>query len=498
MKNNPNKPFLDAIRIDRDSKTQLSRQIYNEIRALIASKKLGSNTKLPSTRDLASELGVSRTTMRNAFDQLLSEGYLTSQTGSGTFVAEYDDMDRVDVGKPVKSIVKHSSQESDYLSKRGCRISQAIAVPGYSHARPFVSSVPGLDKFPYKKWYSILSRHWRHSSAEKMGYGDLGGLEELRRTIASYLTTTRGVNCTWEQVIVVAGAQQGYNIIANMLLDADDPVWVEDPGYLGAKEAFVAAGARLVHVPVDGSGLDVEAGRALEPNSRLALVTPSRQYPLGMVMPYSRRLELLTWAASNNAWVVEDDYDSEFRYSGAPLPALQGLDQNDRTIYVGSFSKVMFPALRLGYMVVPPNLATPFTVASGIASKGPPTHLQAAVADFIVEGHFSRHIRRMRKVYKERQEVLVSEVRSNLDGLLEIDHSNSGLHLIGWLQNGIDEHEVCKIAASRGIDITPLSYCYYQAPHKSGLMLGFASSPPEQLVNGVKILAEIVKSLNPE
>jgi GntR family transcriptional regulator/MocR family aminotransferase len=493
------RPFLDIIGINRKSKTQLSRQIYSEIRNLITSGQLGSNTRLPSTRDLAAELSVSRTTIRSAFDQLLGEGYLNSRAGSGTYVAEH----RVLVGgendttsKKNSPDEKNENTEAVLLSKRGLRISKATSVAGYRYARPFVSSVPGLDQFPYKTWYRILSRQWRYANVDNMGYGDLGGYKDLRRAIASYLATSRGVKCDWEQVIVVAGAQQGYNLIANMMLDPEDPVWVEDPGYMGSKGAFVAAGAKLIHVPVDESGLMVETARAQEPSARLALVTPSRQYPLGVVMPYSRRLELLNWALENSAWIVEDDYDSEFRYAGNPLPALQGLDQHDRTIYVGSFSKILFPALRLGYLVVPPKLVNAFTVASGIASKGPPTHLQAAVADFIIEGHFSRHIRRMRSIYKERQSVLISAVRNELDGLLEIDASNSGLHLIGWLKHGIDEAAVCEMAEARGIDLTPLSYCCFQAQSRGGIMLGFASSPSEQLISGVKVLAEIIKGLH--
>lgn len=486
--------MLDSIAIDHDSKIQLNRQIYEEIRKMIVSGQLQSNAKLPSTRDLASELCVSRTTIRCAFDQLLGEGYLNSQLGSGTFVAQH----QFSIGEGASSSPSENEAsehaETDLLSNRGARISQAPAIAGFGFARPFVSSVPGLDQFPFKKWYRILSRQWRYANADNMSYGDLGGFEPLRRAIATYLTTSRGVNCNWEQVIVVAGAQQGYNLIANMLLDVGDPVWVEDPGYTGALGAFIAAGAKLTHVPVDESGLVVEIGRKLEPKARLALVTPSRQYPLGMVMPFSRRTELLDWAASSKTWIVEDDYDSEFRYSGAPLPALHALDKNERTIYVGSFSKVLFPALRLGYLVVPPKMASAFTVASGIASKGPPTHLQAAVAEFIEGGHFSQHIRRMRKIYKERQDVLVTAVRDELSDMIDIVPSKSGLHLIGWLKLKIDAKVVCDLAETRGIFLTPLSDYYSQPFRQNGIMMGFASSPPEQLRESVKVLAEILNS----
>lgn len=399
--------LLDTIRLDRESSVLLHRQIYDSLQYFIMSGMLAPGTRLPSTRELMNELKVSRTTVRHAFDRLIAEGYLTSQIGSGTYV---DLKFNGALLRPKAAKISARQAEpgsTTLLSKRGSRIADAKAITGYTHARPFVQSVPGLDQFPLKTWARVLARQWHRHDDGKMGYGELAGYQPLRKAIASYLAAARGVSCRWEQVIIVAGAQHAFGLIANILLDPGDSVWVEEPGYSGARGAFVAAGLNLVPVPVDEYGLNVDAGRALGPDARLALITPSHQLPLGMVMPVSRRLEVLDWARRAEAWVIEDDYDSEFRYVGPPLSALQGLDQHERTLYVGTFSKVLFPSLRLGYLVVPPGLAEAFTSANGIILKGPPTHLQAAVADFITEGHFARHIRRMRKVYKERQQAML-------------------------------------------------------------------------------------------
>ncbi len=491
MSKSPDGAFLDAINLSRNSPVQLYHQIYDTLRGLIISGELASGTRIPSTRELMYDLKVSRTTVRHAFDQLIAEGYLSSRCGSGTYVASQiiDELLQPAATKKLSGAEKPLAAAS--LSRRGLKVADARAISGYSHARPFVHSVPGLDQFPFKIWARVLAQQWHRIDDGKMGYGELAGYRPLRKAIASYLASARGINCHWEQVIIVAGAQQAFGLVANMLLDPGDSVWVEEPGYGGARGAFVAAGLNLIPVPVDKYGLDVKAGCALEPNARLAYLTPSHQLPLGMVMPFSRRLEILEWARQRDAWLIEDDYDSEFRYIDQPLPAMQGLDQDECTIYIGTFSKVLYPSLRLGYLVVPPSLSEAFTSAIGIISKGPPTHLQAAVADFITEGHFARHIRRMRKIYKERQDALLEAAHAKLDGLLDVSPTNAGFHLIGWLPEGIDDVAVSESAASRGIDIMPLSSCYQHPPKRGGLVLGFASVPPEMLRNGIDVLASV-------
>ena len=495
MPKTPDGAFIEAIGLDRNSSILLHLQIYENLRNLIMSGELPSGTRLPSSRVLMSELGVSRTTVRHAFDRLIDEGFLSSRRGSGTQVALQIKDSLVNSEAAAATSINAKRCLRTTLSARGNRISGATAVRGYSHARPFVGSIPALDQFPLKTWARVLAHQWHRHDDGTMGYGELGGYLPLRKVIASYLATARGITCSWEQVIIVAGAQQAFGLIANMLLDPGDFVWVEEPGYSGAKGAYVAAGLNIVPVPVDENGLNVEAGLAMAPQARLAQITPSQQLPLGIVMPIARRLELLDWARRTDSWIVEDDYNSEFRYTGQPLSALQGLDRHGRTIYVGTFSKVLFPALRLGYLVVPPDISEPFTSANGIILKGPPTHLQAAVTEFMTDGHFARHIRRMRKIYKERHQVLVDSVQSHLGGLLTISPNNSGMQVIGWLPDGVDDLAVSAAAAARGLEIAPLSTFYQgEAPHH-GLLLGFACAPPPLLRQGVKDLALAIREV---
>ncbi|NKW71695.1 PLP-dependent aminotransferase family protein [Rhodobacteraceae bacterium R_SAG10] len=491
----PDGAFLEAIGLDRESGALLHVQIYENLRKLIISGMLSSGMRLPSSRVLMVELGVSRTTVRHAFDRLIAEGYLFSHRGSGTRVAPQCN-DALILPKSAGETAGTTTPLTPArLSARGDRIAGATAIRGYSHARPFVPSIPGLDQFPHKTWARVLARQWHRHDDGTMGYGELAGYLPLRKAIATYLVIARGIICNWEQVVIVAGAQQAFGLIANMLLDPGDSVWVEEPGYSGANGAFVASGLNLVPVPVDEYGLNVQAGVALAPHARLALITPSHQLPLGMVMPVARRLEVLDWARRTDAWVIEDDYDSEFRYTGRPLSALQGLDQYGRTIYVGTFSKVLFPSLRLGYLVTPPNLSDQFASANGLILKGPPTHLQAAVAEFMTDGHFARHIRRMRKIYKERQQVVLASAQAHLGGLLDVSPSDSGMHVIGWLANDVDDRAVSEAAAKRGIEITPLSSCYQGKAPRNGLLLGFASSPPDKLRKGIVELASAIREV---
>jgi GntR family transcriptional regulator/MocR family aminotransferase len=293
-----------------------------------------------------------------------------------------------------------------------------------------------------------------------------------------------------EQVIVVSGSQQALDLSARVLLDPGDAVWVEDPGYMGARGALSGAGARLVPVPVDEEGLEVAKGIEREPGARLACVTPSHQYPLGVTMSLGRRLELLGWAGRSGAWVIEDDYDSEYRYTGRPLEALQGLDTGGRVLYVGTFSKVLFPALRLGYLVVPPDLVDAFASARELTDRHPPTVEQAVLAGFIDEGHFVRHLRRMRALYARRQAALVEEAAHELPGLLDVGPAAAGLHLVGWLPEGEDDREASRRAANRGVEAPPVSLYGAELRVRGGLMLGYAAVAEREMRGGVRRLAE--------
>jgi GntR family transcriptional regulator/MocR family aminotransferase len=340
----------------------------------------------------------------------------------------------------------------------------------------------------------LLARRWRNPPRELLGYSPSEGYRPLREAIASYLGQARAVLCEAGQVIIVAGAQQALDLVARLILNPNDAAWIEDPGYLGTRAAFVGAGARLVPVPVDEEGLDVTAGAAHAPAARLAYVSPSHQYPLGVTMSLARRLALLEWASRSGAWVIEDDYDSEYRYAGRPLAALQGLDKDGRVIYLGTFSKVLFPSLRIGYIVVPPDLVDAFAAARGVLSRFTPSMDQAVLADFINDGHFARHIRRMRTLYAERQAVLVEAARRELDGLLEVNPHEAGIHLVGWLADGADDREASKAASEAGVDAQALSSFSIKHRSRGGLLLGYAGYDERQIRVGVRKLATALRA----
>jgi GntR family transcriptional regulator/MocR family aminotransferase len=329
-----------------------------------------------------------------------------------------------------------------------------------------------------------------------MGYGDPAGYQPLREAIAAYLGRSRGVRCDTEQVIIVAGSQQGLDLTARVLLDPGDAVWMEDPGYRGALAALTAAGARVVPVPVDDQGLDPVAGNRREAHARLVYVTPSHQFPLGVVMTVSRRLELLKWAARRGAWVLEDDYDSEYRYRARPLAALQGLDTEGRVIYIGTFSKVLFPSLRLGYLVVPLDLIDTFTTGLAHTSGQARLFEQLVLADFMNEGHFERHIRRMRGLYQERQRALVAAAERDLKGILEVAADEAGIHLIGWLPRGASDRAASRAAVAEGVYTPPLSFYCLMERRRGGLLLGYACIDEGEIDSGVRRLAKALKRIS--
>jgi GntR family transcriptional regulator / MocR family aminotransferase len=302
------------------------------------------------------------------------------------------------------------------------------------------------------------------------------------------------VRCTPEQIIVTAGAQQAMDLVARLLADPDDAAWIEEPGYVGARGALAAAGLRLVPLPVDGEGLDVESGRARWPNARVAYVTPSRQYPLGVTMSLQRRRALLAWAQQAQAWILEDDYDSEYRYAGRPLASLQGMDEADRVLYLGTLSKVLFPSLRLGYVVVPPTLVDSFTSGRAVYGRHAPGIDQAILAEFIAEGHLARHIRRMRRLYAERQAILVELCHRHLAGLLEVEEADAGMQFVGWLPEGVDDQALAACLREHGIVAAPLSVHYLgEPPRRRGLVLGFGGSQERQMADAAKRMAEVIR-----
>jgi GntR family transcriptional regulator/MocR family aminotransferase len=480
---------LPDLRLDTTTSTPLHQQIYDGLRAAILAGRLPAGTRLPSTRTLARELGVSRNTVLNTFEQLLAEGYVEGKIGSGTYVnrALPDDMLQVRPAAPSARPVapgRGLSRRGDLLANTPVSIAVDLGRP-----RAFRPGLPAFDTFPFEIWARLMAKYWRRPPAELLSYGSAAGYAPLRAVLAEYLMSARGVQCTPDQIIVVAGSQQGLDLAARVLLDSDDKVWSEDPGYIGARGALKSAGADLVPVPVDREGLDVAAGVARCATARMAYITPSHQNPLGVTMSLPRRLALLEWAQRAGAWVLEDDYDSEYRYAGRPLPALHGLDRHNRTLYLGTLSKTLFPSLRLGYLVVPPDLVAAFVAAKALVDRHAPSVEQAVLAEFIVEGHFARHIRRTRVLYAERQATLVASAERALAGVLDVRPAEAGMHLVGWLPAGVDDRAVSRLAAAQGVD-TPALAAYALSPlERGGLLLGYAAIDAAQIRAGVRRLA---------
>lgn len=490
--------------LDADSAVPLHRQIYEALRTSILAGRLAAGTRLPSTRVLASELGVARNTVVLAFDQLGAEGYLSARRGGGTRVRAGipDTMISVNadrVRRPVRRIAPKGRAAAPRASVRiPARWASALTdLAGWGEGRdvdavPFALGMPAVDAFPAATWARLTARAWR-TGAVFLGHAAAAGDRALRDAIAAYVTSARGARCTPEQVLIVSGAQQALDLVARVLVEPGDRVWMEDPGYAGARAAFRAAGARVVPVPVDGEGMNIVRGERAAPSARLAYVTPSHQFPLGTIMSASRRLALLTWAHRVGGWVLEDDYDSEFRYSGRPIPCLQGLDvergAGSRVLYVGTFSKTLSPALRLGYLIVPDELVEVFGVARAVSGGHSPTVDQSVLADFIGEGHYVRHVRRVRALCAERQQALLASAEHELDGVLELAPDAAGLHMVGWLPARASDESVAAAARREGVDVTPLSRYSAVRPVRSALLLGYAAFDERAIRAGVRKLA---------
>jgi len=478
-----------GIALDRNDAAPLHRQLYQQLRTAILAGQLGAATRLPSTRTLAGELGVSRTTALLAYEQLRDEGYLDGRIGAGTTVAPLP-----------RQAPRRQPQARPALSLRGATMAGA-AWPGDERRRDrphaFQLGMPDIEHFPWRLWARALGQRARPGLAALPGERDPAGYYPLRAAIAAHLGMARGVRCAPEQVIVVAGAQAAFDLSSRLLLDPGDPVWFEEPGYPGARAALLAAGARPLPVPVDAGGLDVDAGQRLEPTARAVYVTPSHQFPLGVTMSVTRRLALLAWARRAGALVLEDDYDSEFRYVGHPPPALQGLDDTGRVVYLGTFSKVLFPALRVGYLVVPPELVEAFTAACRFTGAQVPLLEQAALADFMTAGHFGRHVRRMRALYAQRGAALIRAVRRHAGDLLEVRSAYAGLHLVGWLSPGVDDRAAAERAAAAGIEAHALSGFAVEPVERGALLLGYAPIGETEIARGARDLSSALRRLRP-
>ena len=479
------------IRLDARLRDGLQRQIYASIRQAILDGVVVPGTRLPSSRALAADLGVSRTTTLLAVQQLQAEGYLTARRGSGTMVAAELPDDLVQRRSPRPA----SRSKHPALSRRGVAV--VASPPGAQRVdgppRAFRLGTPAVDLFPVTLWSRLVNRRLRSVTSSQLDYGDPAGFRPLREAIADHVQTARGTRCGAEQVLIVAGAQQGFELVCRLLLDPGDRAWMEEPGYPGARSALRAAGARIVPVRVDAEGLDVGGGALRAAGARLVYVTPSHQYPLGVPMSLARRLALLEWARAARAWVIEDDYDSEFRYGARPIPCLHGLDVDGRVIYVGSFSKTLFPALRLGFVIVPPDLREDVVAARAAADQHPPTLDQAVLADFIGEGHFARHLRRMRVVYRERLQALVAAAERSCRGALQVRPVRTGLHALADLV-GVEAGRVSREAAARGVEAAPATaYFAGRGLAVNALVLGFGAVRPEASGPAMERLAAAIE-----
>ena len=497
MKTKKQIPFISLD--SNNNQNPLYRKIYEEIRKAILSGEFLSKTRLPSSRALAEQLGVSRITVVNAYEQLFAEGYLEGKTGSGTFVANELPENLLQTKNTTAKFPSEKPKVEDLrLSDFGKRLESSNHIRTCSSAAfiPFQNGLTAIDEFPFEIWSRIAAKFHKNPPRNLLGYGDAQGLLNLREAVAVHLKSARGVNCTAEQIVITSGAQQALDLTARIFLSEHDSVLIENPCYQEARKSFAATGAKIVATDVDEEGFNLANVAKKDENAKLVYVTPSHQYPLGVTMSLARRLELIEWAKKHDAWIIEDDYNSEFRYAGRPLASLQGLDKNGRVIYVGTFSKTIFPSLRIGCAVVPPELVGVFTAARNLNDVQSSSIEQAILAEFIAEGHFARHIRRMRQLYEKRQEILVSECRKQLKGMLAIEKAAAGMHLIGWLPEGVDDKEISAKASEKNLKLTPLSDYSVKKIKRGGLIFGYTAFDEIQIKNGVVKLRGILFDRN--
>ncbi|MET0152795.1 MAG: PLP-dependent aminotransferase family protein [Candidatus Binatia bacterium] len=477
-----------------DGEGPLHRQLYHALRQAILGGTLRPGARMPSTRAIAAETRVSRITAVIAYDQLIAEGYAEPRRGSGTYVAAALALDGA-----LRARRQPSAPTPARLSTYGRRIVASTRghPPSWAPRRAalpydFRYGRPAIGDFPHAMWRRLLARRARRASFRALDYGPPEGLPELRTALADYLRRSRALVCDESQIVVVSGSQQALDLVARVLLDAGDLVLLEEPHYAGARRVFRGIGARLRALPVDREGLDVGRLAAREERFRAAYVTPSHQFPLGVVMSVSRRLALLAWATRTGAYVVEDDYDSEYRYVGRPIESLQGLDRTGRVLYVGTFSKVLFPALRLGYLVLPRPLVDAFRTAKALADTGSATLEQGALADFMREGHYERYLRRSRARVGARRAALLEAIATHFGDRAEVCGADAGLHVVLWLRDVRRERlaGVIERAAATGVGVYPAAPYYLRPPPRAGLLLGYASLDEAEIRRGIERLAQ--------
>jgi GntR family transcriptional regulator / MocR family aminotransferase len=493
-----------AQRLDRDNGQPIYRQLHRLLQQAILSRELPAGSKVPSSRLLAQELGIGRNTVTQVYEQLVLEGYVSSATGRGTFVADSAPDEIVGApeampttpGRPAPLLDADASAEPAptrrALSTRGARL---VSGAGVSRRQlgAFMPGVPDVTKFPARVWSRLHNKYWRRPRPDLLTYAPGGGLAALRHALADYLRTSRSVRCTPEQIIITTGIHQSVDLAVRLLSDPGDLIWTEDPCYWGVRSVLHVSGLQSRPIPVDAEGINPSSDDLAQP-PKLMLVTPSHQYPLGMVMSLARRRMLLEYARQNQCWIIEDDYDSEFRYGSRPLASLQGLDTSGQVIYVGSFGKTLFPGLRIGYLVVPEALAESFATASAELYREGQLLQQAMLAEFIAEGHFTSHIRKMRTLYGQRRQTVLDVASQRFGDALPAVGGDAGLHLVMQLPPGTDDRAVAAAALERNIVVRALSGYYAQpslAP--SGLLIGYACVPDEEIAPAFNTLADVIE-----
>ncbi|WP_448725643.1 MocR-like pyridoxine biosynthesis transcription factor PdxR [Pseudomonas farris] len=513
MSNPPLPSSFNPAGIELDRRQGLSRQLYQALRVRVLDGRLASGTRLPASRDLAAALSISRNSVVRAYDQLYAEGFIEGRVGDGTYVAQLPQAavsvkklsTKVSTGFSTGLPTALSTNWLDFPVVSSSKVIHSgalglveknhLTLPPSGPPRAFRVGVPAFDLFPFEVWAKLNAAFWRKPDLQQLCYGDPAGDARLRGLIAAYLRSSRGMQCTAEQIVITSGAQQGISLCAQLLVEPGDGVGIENPGYRAAGHAFAVAGARLHGIAVDSEGIDCTKLAVLS-DCRLAYVTPSHQYPTGVVMSLARRLELLAWAERTQGWIVEDDYDGEYRYSGAPLAPLAALDRQGRVLYVGTFGKVAFPALRLGYLVLPPGLVEAFSQRRAVDMRHSEVSTQAVMAEFMAAGHFQRHIRRMRRAALSRRNVLLNGWPVDIPGVGKLPSVAAGLHLTVRVDSVARERELIEQATSVGVEVNGLSS--YWLPdttlpedQRAGLVLGFAAVPETAIESALARLKEI-------
>jgi GntR family transcriptional regulator / MocR family aminotransferase len=467
---------------EKPKQTSLTRWLHEQLRQAILDGRLKSAARLPASRDFAAHYKISRGTVVSVFEQLHAEGFLSSRAGFGTWVNK----------------LPENSRRSRKLLPAVAKLPSPLTGLCFLHpAQPFRSHEPALSEFPTGVWARLASRRIRRASTSLLAQRDGRGRPALRRVLAEYLGVSRGVNCSADQIVIVTGAQQALDILARVLLKPGDSIWMEDPGYFGAVTAFHNARLKVVPVPIDGQGISVEAGKRLAPRAKGVYVTPAHQFPLGVMMSPERRLEMLSWASETGAFVIEDDYDGEFRLDGHPVSVLQNLDKNESVILVGSFNKLLFSSLRVGYMVLPERLIDAILAFRFGIDQNAVGLDQSILADFIEEGHMGRHMRRMRELYADRLVTLRSEGEKQLKGLLEIPTVKAGLYTVGFLRNGMSSRQAESAAMAQGIETMALDRFMLSGPDPQGILMGFAAFDEHAIRRGVASLAIALSKREP-